>query len=70
MFEMKFNMTTPEGREAHTHALNGSRYHSVLVEFDEWLRQQSKYNNNVHAQGFREKLFEMLRDEGIEHLWD
>ena len=65
MYTMQFDMTTPEGREAHRQALGGAACYRALTDFDEWLRQQHKYNNKPWASEARSRLHEILTDHGV-----
>lgn len=68
MFTLRFDMTSQEGREEFRHAQQGRKYHAVLWEMDQWLRQQYKYNNKVWAGEARSHLWDLLNDRHINLL--
>ena len=69
-FTMKFDYTSPEGREAYRHAVNGEKYHRIMTEYDEYLRQQYKYNNDPKAGHYRGEFYRICQEHGISDLWD
>jgi hypothetical protein len=42
---LEFNL--PEEKEDFDFATKGINYYSALVEFDNWLRSEYKYNGNI-----------------------
>jgi hypothetical protein len=40
--------------------------HTSLIELDEWLRSEIKYKDRAELQEFRDKFWEILRDNNIE----
>lgn len=60
---IRFNL--PEESEDHKLALKSGKLRSVITEFDNWLRNLSKYENKttVEIQEVREKLWAFIEDE-------
>ena len=55
---LEFNL--PEDREDFNYANNGFNYYMALVEMDEWLRSEYKYNDNEEMYKVRNKLREII----------
>ena len=55
----------PEDREDFNHATNGFNYYMALVEMDEWLRAEYKYNDKEEMYEVREKLREIISDNFV-----
>ena len=60
---LEFNL--PEDKENFDFATNGINYYSALVEFDNWLRSEYKYNGNEPMFEVRKKLNEFINDNNI-----
>ena len=60
---LEFNL--PEEKEDFDFATNGINYYSALVEFDNWLRSEYKYNGNEPMFEVRKKLNEFINDNNI-----
>ena len=60
---LEFNL--PEDKENFDFATNGINYYSALVEFDQWLRSEYKYNGNEPMFEVRKKLNEFINDNNI-----
>jgi len=60
---LEFNL--PEDKEDFDFANNGINYYSALVEFDQWLRSEYKYNNNEAMFEVREKLKEFINENNV-----
>ena len=60
---LEFNL--PEDKEDFDFATNGINYYSALVEFDQWLRSEYKYNGNEPMFEVRKKLNEFINDNNI-----
>ena len=60
---LEFNL--PEDKENFDFATNGINYYSALVEFDQWLRSEYKYNGNEPMFEVREKLQQFINDNNI-----
>ena len=58
-----FNL--PEDQEEFNHATNGFNYYMALVEMDEWLRSEYKYNNNEEMYEVRNKLREIISENNV-----
>lgn len=58
-----FNL--PEDRDDFNYANNGFYYYMALVEMDEWLRAEYKYNDNKEMYEVREKLREIILDNNV-----
>ena len=61
---LEFNL--PEDREDFNHATNGFNYYMALVEMDEWLRSEYKYNNNEEMYEVRNKLRQIISENNVE----
>lgn len=60
---LEFNL--PEEQQEFEQASNGWRYHSVLWDFDQWLRGEYKYQGIEAAYVIRQKLHEFMDDNKI-----
>ena len=60
---LEFNL--PEDKEDFDFATNAVNYYSALVEFDQWLRSEYKYNGNEPMFEVREKLNEIINENNI-----
>ena len=60
---LEFNL--PEDKEDFDFATNGINYYSALVEFDQWLRSEYKYNGNEPMFEVRKKLNEFINENNI-----
>ena len=60
---LEFNL--PEDKEDFDFATNGINYYSVLVEFDQWLRSEYKYNGNGAMFEVRKKLNEFINENNV-----
>ena len=60
---LEFNL--PEDQENFNHATNGFNYYMALVEMDEWLRAEYKYNGNEEMYEVREKLRQIILDNNV-----
>lgn len=60
---LEFNL--PEDKEDFDFANNAVNYYSALVEFDQWLRSEYKYNGNEAMVEVREKLNEIINENNI-----
>jgi len=55
----------PEDNEQFNHATNGFNYYMALVEMDQWLRGEYKYNNNEEMYEVRNKLREIISENNV-----
>ena len=55
----------PEDNEQFNHATNGFNYYMALVEMDQWLRSEYKYNNNEEMYEVRNKLREIISENNV-----
>jgi len=55
----------PEDLEEFNHATNGFNYYMALVEMDEWLRSEYKYNGNEEMWEVRNKLREIISENNV-----
>jgi len=55
----------PEDNEQFNHANNGFNYYMALVEMDQWLRSEYKYNGKEEMYEVREKLREIILDNNV-----
>lgn len=60
---LEFNL--PEDKEDFDFATNGINYYSALVEFDQWLRSEYKYNDNEAMFKVRKKLNEFINENNV-----
>ena len=60
---LEYNL--PEEQEDFNHATNGFNYYMALVEMDQWLRAEYKYNNNEEMYEVREKLRQIILDNNV-----
>jgi mannose-6-phosphate isomerase-like protein (cupin superfamily) len=60
---LEYNL--PEDQEEFNHATNGFNYYMALVEMDQWLRAEYKYNGNEEMWEVREKLREIISDNNV-----
>ena len=60
---LEFNL--PEDKEDFDFATNGINYYSALVEFDNWLRSEYKYNGNEPMFEVREKLNKFINENNV-----
>ena len=60
---LEFNL--PEDREDFNYATNGFNYYMALVEMDEWLRSEYKYNDNEEMYEVRNKLREIISENNV-----
>lgn len=55
---LEFNL--PDDKEDFDYATNGFNYYLSLVEMDQWLRSEYKYNGKEDMYEVREKLNEII----------
>jgi len=60
---LEFNL--PEDQEEFKHVYNGFNYYMALVEMDQWLRSEYKYNGKEDMYEVREKLREIITDNNV-----
>ena len=60
---LKFNL--PEDREDFNHANNGFNYYMALVEMDQWLRSEYKYNGKEEMYEVRNRLREIISENNV-----
>lgn len=60
---LEYNL--PEDQEDFNHATNGFNYYMALVEMDQWLRAEYKYNDNEEMYEVREKLREIILENNV-----
>ena len=60
---LEFNL--PDDQEDFNHATNGFNYYMALVEMDEWLRAEYKYNDKEEMYEVREKLREIIFENNV-----
>ena len=60
---LEFNL--PNDQEDFNHATNGFNYYMALVEMDEWLRAEYKYNDKEEMYEVREKLREIILENNV-----
>jgi hypothetical protein len=58
-----FNL--PEDQEDFNYATNGFKYYMALVEMDEWLRAEYKYNDKEEMYEVREKLRQIISENNV-----
>ena len=60
---LEFNL--PEDKEDFNYASNGLNYYLALVEFDQWLRSEYKYNGKEEMYAVREKLNYFINENNV-----
>ncbi len=60
---LEFNL--PEDQDDFNHATNGFNYYMALVEMDQWLRSEYKYNGKEKMWEVREKLREIIFENNV-----
>ena len=60
---LEFNL--PEDRDDFNYATNGFYYYMALVEMDQWLRSEYKYNGKEDMWEVREKLREIILENNV-----
>ena len=60
---LEFNL--PEEGEDFYHAINAFNYYMALVEMDQWLRSEYKYNGKEDMYEVREKLREIILENNV-----
>lgn len=60
---LEYNL--PEDREDFNYATNGFNYYMALVEMDQWLRSEYKYNGKEDMYQVREKLNEIILENNV-----
>lgn len=60
---LEFNL--PDDKEDFDYATNGFNYYMALVEMDQWLRSEYKYNGKEDMYEVREKLNEIISDNNV-----
>jgi hypothetical protein len=60
---LEFNL--PEDKEDFDFATKGINYYSALVEFDNWLRSEYKYNGKEEMYSVREKLNYFISENNV-----
>lgn len=58
-----FNL--PEDQEDFNHATNGFNYYMALLEMDQWLRSEYKYNGKEEMYEVRQKLNEIILENNV-----
>ena len=61
---LEFNL--PEDQDDFNYANNGFKYYLSLVEMDEWLRAEYKYNDKEEMYEVREKLRQIIFENNVE----
>ena len=60
---LEYNL--PEDRDDFNYATNGFNYYMALVEMDQWLRAEYKYNDKEEMYEVREKLREIILENNV-----
>ena len=60
---LEYNL--PEDQDDFNYANNGFKYYMALVEMDEWLRTEYKYNGKEEMYEVREKLREIIFENNV-----
>ena len=60
---LEYNL--PEDQDDFNYANNGFNYYMALVEMDEWLRSEYKYNGKEEMYEVREKLREIILSNNV-----
>lgn len=63
------NYDLPEEKEAWTKAMDGHKYHKIVWDYLEFLKDKTKYNQDEieaqHAEVFRAKLIELMEENKV-----
>jgi len=59
----------PEDQHEFMDAFRGWQWKLIVSELDEWLRQQIKYHEREEFQEVRDRLNELVNNEGL-HIWE
>jgi len=57
--------TLPDDQHDLLCATQGETLSFILWDFDQWLREQIKYRDRNELQEVRDKLYEIMRDRGV-----
>jgi len=60
---LEFNL--PEDQDEFNYATNAFNYYMALVEMDEWLRSEYKYNGKEEMYEVREKLRQIILENNV-----
>lgn len=60
---LEFNL--PEDKEDYDYANNGFNYYMALMEMDQWLRSEYKYNGKEEMYAVREKLSYIINENNV-----
>jgi len=60
---LEFNL--PEDKEDYDYANNGFNYYMALMEMDQWLRSEYKYNGKEEMYAVREKLNYIINENNV-----
>ena len=60
---LEFNL--PEDQDDFNYANNGFNYYMALVEMDQWLRSEYKYNGKEDMYEVREKLRQIILENNV-----
>ena len=60
---LEFNL--PEDQDDFNYATFGFNYYMALVEMDQWLRAEYKYNGKEEMYEVREKLREIISENNV-----
>ena len=60
---LEYNL--PEDQDDFNHATNGFNYYMALVEMDQWLRAEYKYNDKEEMYEVREKLRQIIFENNV-----
>ena len=60
---LEYNL--PEDQDDFNYANNGFNYYMALVDMDEWLRSEYKYNDKEEMYEVREKLREIIFENNV-----
>jgi len=62
---LEFDLDNPDDKLAHIRAVNADNVFTTLWDFDQWMRGEIKHNNKEHLQEARDRLLEIMDDNGI-----
>ena len=60
---LEYNL--PEDQDDFNYAINAFNYYMALVEMDQWLRSEYKYNGKEEMYEVREKLREIIFENNV-----
>jgi hypothetical protein len=63
---MEYNLNDPDDVKAHLRAIKSTDMAIAFFEIDQFLRSESKYNDNQIAFALREKIHNIMSNHGVD----